>query len=291
LHIASHWGTDGNMHFGASSGDTYISYYDRQADSIIKYPAIYPPNSYVMMIAGDTDFIYSVTGQAGYQLWAQRKSDDSTKMIFSVPSSGNIALGNLREGAMANTNYFTGKNIAWWLHGFDTVRGVYGSGHRLEVIEFYNYKNNVAAWVTSYYDAGTATYSYQTSTGLDGSIQLTSANSPSAIRFGWSINDSTIGFIGDNYGSTYNYNLNADISTSLGATGYNAYSVLKYNDSLIFYGAYPNGAMLKHNINQAWTLGKYNPATGQAIPLSKTSNPAKASLFRSENATRQSLYL
>lgn len=62
---------------------------------------------------------------------------------------------------------------------------------------------------------------------------------------------------GEFYGNFYEYNLKTQVATLLGSTGYNLYSTLSINDSIMYLGGYPNGFLMKWNRNLPWTTNKF----------------------------------
>ncbi len=273
-------GCNGNMYFGGSSGDPYVSEYNPYKNKIIEYPSIDEANDYVLTIAGDTNFIYAQTGQRNsIQLWAMKKSDSTKHLLFKIPNNTRMNMSTTTDGIFVSFHCDTLKGN-WKMVDGNAVACNGKTGNDIRYFEINN--PNFPPTVISNFDAVQTKLFYSINKSFYQNISINSGKINTNIRavFGFQQNDTNIYYAGDYYGNYYKYNVSENVSTLLGNTTFNIYSVLKDTDSTIYFGNYPSGALLKWNRNLPWTLNKFINNT--IVLPGRNSNPHLIGYFKSE---------
>jgi len=250
-------GRDGKMYFGGCSGATYWSSFDPRTNSWDKHPPIDNYNDYTLSIAGDSDYVYAQTGQRNsIQLWSIRKKDDHKKLLAKIANTTRIQLDTREDGIYASFNSGTLKGLFKLVNG-DTVR--ISKVPDTKIFAYQEVNAPMLPKVTSVFDPVTNELFYSLNNKSFDSITILSSLNRVSIRRIFSFpNDAlNIYFVGDYYGNYYRYNLKTNTTYLLGSTGYNIYSTLALNDSIMFFGGYPSGYLMKWNRNQPWTTGKF----------------------------------
>jgi hypothetical protein len=250
-------GRDGNLYFGGSSGGTYWSVYNTASKTFEKHPAVDPNNDYVLSIAGDSDFVYMQVGQKkSINLWSVNKYTNEKKILFTVPNTTRISLRVYNDGIYAGV-------------GVDTLTATFRleHGHAVKVTrippspvaqpgknENINKKN-----VTTAFDAASAQLFFSFGNNGFDSVIIKANSIQTGIRriFSFPNDKENIYYAGDYYGNYYRYNLKEKKSYLLGSTGYNVYSFLPLNDSMIYMSGYPSGYIMLWNRNKPWTTQKF----------------------------------
>lgn len=282
LAYTSSLGNDNNMYFGASSGGTYWCMYNPYTKVLTTYPEIDPQQSYVLTIAGDTDWVYAQVGQYNNSLYAIRKSDGFKKKMFSISAATRFNLKNTTTGKVYVSFYSDTLAGTFRLVNGDTIR-VDGNEFNFAMERVYqevdptNFNRHPPFIQIAYYDDVLQRFYYNISdTHLD-SVNITSDHVSNQVRriFSFSNDTSHIYYVGDYYGLYYDYNVGTKTSTALGVTGYNLYSTVAVNDSIVYLGNYPSGALFKWNRNKIWTINN-------GVGGSSNSNPQLVGYFRTQ---------
>src|SRR3954468_19909701 len=90
---------NGNMILGAANNSTGWSEYNPYTGQLTKHNEVDAQQQYVLSCAGEEDWAYFQVGQTGSnKLYAIRKSDDSTVLLFSCPTYTRFDLRVMRQG-------------------------------------------------------------------------------------------------------------------------------------------------------------------------------------------------
>ena len=99
--------------------------------------------------------------------------------------------------------------------------------------------------------------------------------------FSFPNDNENIYYAGDYYGNYYRYNLMTNTTYLLGTVGYNVYSAMAMNDSIMYFGGYPSGYLMKWNRNRPWTTMKF--MGGKLIePTDAYANPRIVGYWKSQ---------
>lgn len=267
-------GTDNHIYLGSSSGGTFVSDYDPYTDSIRRFNLIDDWQDYVLTVQGNDSMIYAQVGQRStVDYWAIQKSTGYQKKLFSLPSSTRF---NVKTG-VDNNCYVNFGSLTYKLNGFDTIR---------ILPNWNNIKYKVATenlGLSGYFNASLSEFGFKNfNASFNGNIHINTAWTQNTIRFMFFDKTDTTGFyyVSDYYGTTYYYSSITNSYTPLGETGFNIYSAVQYDDSIFYFGNYPDGALLRWNKNQPWTLRKW--VNGKVIDgYGATDNPHIECYFRS----------
>ena len=250
-------GRDGKMYFGGSSGPTYWSCYDPTTNTFEKHPAIDSNNDYVLSIAGDSDYVYAQTGQrSSVQLWSIRKKDDFKKLLIKITNLTRIELYTKDDGIYASFNSDTLKGLFKLVKGdiikidrIPSTKNIIGDEVNIELHPKIN----------TVFDAVDNQIFFSLNDKPFDSITISSPSIVVPIRkiFSFSNDHDNIYFVGDYYGNYYRYSLKNHASYLLGSTGYNVYSFLQTNDSIMYFGGYPSGYLMRWNRYRPWNTNKF----------------------------------
>jgi hypothetical protein len=247
-------GRDGNLYFGGSSGGTYWSVYNIQNETFEKHPPVDSNNDYVLSIAGDSDFAYLQVGQRrAITLWSVNKQTNEEKILFTVTNTTRISLNVYNDGIYAGVNVDTLKGL-FRLEQGNAVKvpsipsSAAQSGHNT------NKKN-----VTTAFDPVSSQLFFSFDNKRFDSIAIKTSSIQTDIRrvFSFPNDKDNIYYAGDYYGNYYRYSLKEQKSYLLGSTGYNVYSFLPLNDSMIYMSGYPSGYIMLWNRKKLWTTQKF----------------------------------
>lgn len=274
LAYSSSLGCDGSLYFGAK-GNPYWSW--REKNGTMHYS----PNAinnigidWVLAISGDANYIVAVTGQNdSCNAWIINKATGEKKNIVRTSSSTRPTLETGCDGFMyvRNPEIPITKDQWYKIVNGDTVRVPTWSGCRVQYNECN--KGGSSPNVSSYWDAGKSKLFYVVN-GVNDSILIETALVPSNVQLVMTdrYNTNRLDYVGALYGNFYGYDIAKDSSWAIGSTGYNLYSWRRLNDSIVFYGNYPGGALMERNVNRDWTANTY--VNGAAISVFDTSaNP------------------
>lgn len=269
-------GRDNHVLFGGSSGGTFWSEYDPYNDVLTKHPEVDEQQGYVLSIQGDSDWVYAQVGQNTWiKYWAIRKSDNYKVVIDSIPSSGRFNTATRKDGV-----YYQSQIGQLYRMSGETRIPVASTVS--PNIEYHEVGCNMTygaipgrPMVSSYFD-NTSNLLYYNIAGVPDSVLITTPGKLNSIRRSWVDNSNGDNFyFGEYYGNTYKN----DTTHTLGYIGFNTYSHVQVNDSIIYFGGYPSGVVAKYNKNQAWTAQKY--INGAVNNLSTTTNPKLITYFKS----------
>ncbi len=255
LAYSASFGRDGNLYFGGSSGGTYWSAYNMANKTFEKHPIVDPNNDYVLSIAGDSDFVYMQIGQRkAINLWSVNKQTNEKKILFVVPNTTRISLGTYNDGIYAGIDVDTLVATFRLEHGKAVkVAGISSS----PVAQFENNANKKN--ITTAFDAVSSQLFFSFDNKKFDSINIKTNSIQTGIRriFSFPNDKENIYYVGDYYGNYYRYNLREQKSYLLGSTGYNVYSFLPLNDSMIYMSGYPSGYIMLWNRDKQWTTQKF----------------------------------
>jgi hypothetical protein len=273
-------GLDKNVVFGSSGGNSFVCEYNPYTDTLIQYPQV-SNQDYVLSVNADVNYIYAQTGQNdSLCIWRIKKSDGTKTMLFKDPLvSSRFTVETACDGYV----YMKVPSTQRWYRmvNGDTVNVSTWYACRITYMEV-NW-DPPTPHVNVFYNALTSTLQY--SGAATGQVQINSANEPNYIQLLMFDKTDTdiVYYVGQQYGAVYKYSISGDSTTALGFMGYNAYSWVQLNDSIILIGAYPNGALLKWNKNKAWTLQTL--VNGRVQDGSETTvNPKLLGFFRSNTS-------
>jgi hypothetical protein len=252
-------GTDGNLYFGGSSGGTYWSMYNVTTQKFEKHPRVDSLNDYVLSIGGDTDFVYLQIGQRrAIDLWAVNKRTEEKKKLFSITNTSRFSFGVYSDGIYAGLATDTLQGTFKLVHGraVKVIRVPATSVEQSGRTELTTAKSRD---VMSVYDPVRSLLFFSYDKKNFDSIPVKSYSFRTDIRriFSFPNDPDNIYYAGDYYGNYYRYNLKEQRSYLLGSTGYNVYSFLQENDSMIYMSGYPSGYIMLWNRNKPWTLQKF----------------------------------
>ncbi|HYK45970.1 MAG TPA: hypothetical protein VEV83_12415, partial [Parafilimonas sp.] len=249
-------GRDGKIYFGGSSGGTYWSSYDPVTKKFDKHPEIDPFNDYVLSIAGDTNFVYAQTGQRNsVQLWSVRKKDEAKKLLCRITNRTRIDMRTFTDGIYVSFSSDTlgGK--------FKLVNGglVKVASWPAKYVSYSEVNDVNQPSVSTYFDGTQNKLFFSINHKPYESVDIKTKTIRMDIRkiFAFPNDKDNIYYVGDYYGNYYRYDLKTQTAFLLGATGYNVYSTLALNDSIIYFGGYPSGYVMRWNRNQPWTTQKF----------------------------------
>jgi len=253
-------GQDGKLYFGASSGGTYWSEYDPVNQTFKKHPIADPDNDYVLSIAGDADYVYLQTGQRkNIKLWAVDKRTDERKLLFTVPNTTRISLGTYTDGI------YTGISVDTLVATFKLIKGNavkinnQVAVNHVEISGLYEPGTDRKKIIKTFFDASASQLFFSSDNKNYNNITIHSNYTSTAIRrlFSFPGDKDNIYYAGDYYGNYYRYNLKEQRAYLLGSTGYNIYSSVPLNDSIIYLSGYPSGFIMVWNKNKPWTTNKF----------------------------------
>ncbi|MEP7318024.1 MAG: hypothetical protein ABI921_04775, partial [Panacibacter sp.] len=251
-------GRDGNVYFGATSGGTYWSQYNTRNNTFEKHPVVDATNDYVLSIAGDTDFVYMQTGQRKtIDLWAVNKRTDARKKLFSIINTSRFSLSVHTDAIYVGVSTDTLKSTFRLEHG-NAIRITQfpaGSTEQTGGSEV----NSKIKNVTTVFDPVQSQLYFSFNNKNFDSVLIPTFAIRAGIRriFSFPNDTENIYYVGDYYGNYYRYNLKEQRAYLLGATGYNVYSFLPLNDSLMYMAGYPSGYIMLWNRNKPWTTQKF----------------------------------
>lgn len=275
-------GRDGKLYFGGSSGDTYWSSYDPKSKLFEKHQPIDLQNDYVLSIAGDSDYVYAQTGQRNsVQLWSVRKKDDQKKLLCRIPNTTRISLEIHHDGIYASFFSDTLKGVFKLVKG-DTVR-IATMPLPLNRINYTEVNDTQKPSIISVFDPVQSKVYFSINNKPFDSLNITSRYIGTAISkiFSFKNDGQNIYYTGELYGNYYRYDLKNNLSYLLGATGYNIYSTLSLNDSIIYFGGYPSGYIMKWDRKQPWTTKKF--INGKLVEASDANaNPKILKFWKSQ---------
>lgn len=280
-------GSDNHVYFGGSSGPASTSWceYNPYTKTLTTHPEFNSQQGYVLTIAGASDWVYGAVGQSPNELWAVRKSDNYKKLLFSISGAYRFNLGSSANGNVY-LNYGTdvipasyyklvnGDTVVITLQEYSTApRGIY---HELDASGDQT-TPNIQSII---YDEASQQLFYTINNGALDSVTIISDHVSNFVRRIYSFPNDTsrIYYTGDYYGVTYEYTTATKEAIPLGSIGYNLYSTVAVSDSIMYFGNYPSGALLKWNRTQAWTDSK------TAAGATSTTNPKLVGYFRSTPA-------
>jgi hypothetical protein len=269
-------GRDNHVYFGGSSGGTFWSEYDPYNDVLTKHPEVDEQQGYVLSIQGDSDWVYAQVGQNTWiKYWAIRKSDNYKVVIDSIPSSGRFNTATKKDGCY----YSDQLGQLYRMNGETRIPVASTVSPNIEYHEVGNDQTYGSIpgrpMVSSYFD-NTSNLLYYNIAGVPDSVAITTPWKLNSIRRSWVDNSTGDNiYFGEYYGNTYKN----DTMHTLGYIGFNTYSHVQVNDSIIYFGGYPSGVVAKYNKNQPWTAQKY--INGSVKALSATTNPALVTYFKS----------
>lgn len=253
-------GAEGHLYFGGSSGGTYWSEYDPVKQSFQKHPVADPENDYVLSIAGDEDYVYLQTGQRkNIRLWAVNKKNDEKKLLFTVPNSTRISLGTYSDGIYAGIHTDTLAATFQLVKGNAVKTAKNSSAGHKEISGIYEPSSVKKQSIEMAFNAAESQLNFSIGSKTYEPITIRSSYTTSAIRrvFSFPNDKDNIYYAGDYYGNYYRYNLKEKKADLLGSTGYNIYSSVALNDSIIYLSGYPSGFIMLWNKNKPWTTHKF----------------------------------
>jgi len=268
-------GRDGNLYFGGSSGGTYWSVYNIENKTFEKHPVVDPNNDYVLSIAGDSDFVYMQVGQRrAIALWQVNKQTNEKKILFTVTNTTRISLSVYDDGIYAGVNVDTLKGLFRLQQG----NAVKVPGLPLSAATQPGNNN-----VTTTFDPVSSQLFFSFDKKRFDSISIKTSLVQTDIRriFSFPNDTENIYYAGDYYGNYYRYSLKEQKSYLLGSTGYNVYSFLPLNDSMIYMSGYPSGYIMLWNRYKPWTTQKF--LNGKAVDAKDAlANPFMLHYWKSE---------
>lgn len=249
-------GRDGKMYFGSSSGGTYWSEYDPATRAVTKHPLVDPDNDYVLSIAGDSDYVYLQIGQRkSINLWSVNKHSNEKRLLFSIPNTTRFNLGAYGDGIYAGVATDTLKGLFKMVNGKAVPANA--NINRVAIGRSTDPTLKTAA-PSFYFEPSTAQLYFSYDKRKWDSLAVGNGTQRTAIRkiFSFPNDKDHIYYAGDYYGSYYRYNVIEQKAYLLGSTGYNIYSFLALNDSMMYMSGYPSGYIMLWNKNKPWTTQK-----------------------------------
>lgn len=277
-------GADGNVYFGGSIAGTFWSEYNPTTQQMEKHPLVDASNVYVLTITGDKDFAYMQTGQQkANRLWAVNKKTNEKTLLFSIPNTTRFDLRTFTDGIYAGLNTDTLKGTFKLINGKAVkADGLYAKDRR-EISGNVEQQIVKARSVTKYFDAVTSQVYFSFDVTKYDSIFIRNNAEQTTIRkvFSFPNDANNIYYVGEYYGNYYRYNLKERKSYLLGSTGYNIYSFLALNDSMMYMAGYPSGYIMLYNKNKPWTTQKF--INGKIVaPTDANANPKILHYWKSE---------
>ncbi len=259
LAYSSSLGIDGSLYFGAK-GNPYWSW--RSKDGVMHYS----PNAinnvgidWVLAISGDATSIVAVTGQNdSCNAWIINKQTGAKKNIVRTSSATRPTLEVGCDGYMYVRNPDLPITVNQWykIVNGDTVRVPTWSGCRVAYNEVN--KGGNSPTVSSFFDPAKSKLFYVLN-GVSDSADIQTNFSQSSLQtvIVDRYNPNRLYYVGAFYGTFYGYDILKDSSWAIGNLGYNLYSYRRLNDSIMFLGVYPGGALVEWNLNKSWTAETY----------------------------------
>ncbi len=256
-------GTDGNIHVGIKGG-TETAYWNRNEGRWHSYNETNNAD-WVLGVAGDKDYLYSVTGQQDTcNVWVIRKSDGFSRELSVVPSYTRQSVGCYSNPApVFSRTFFSDPTRGYAIYeiiNMDTVHVPYSVGTNPEYKEMVDqYGTNL---ITSFWDAPTAKLQYAYY-NINDQVTIPANFSQTGLQVCIvdKYNAKRLWVVGTLYGDYYQYDLDKDSSWGVGHTGYNLYSYRRLDDSIFFLGSYPGGALMEWNVNKTWTAETFSNGT------------------------------
>jgi len=277
-------GTDGNVYFGGSISGTFWTEYNPSTRQTEKHPLVDPSNVYVLSITGDKDYAYMQIGQQKANgLWAVNKKTNEKTLLFSIPNTTRFDLRTFTDGIYAGINTDTLKGTFKLINGKAVkADGLYAKDRR-------EISGNVEQGiidnkpVTSFFDPVSSQVYFSFDPKKSDSIFIRNNPEQTTIRkiFSFPNDANNIYYVGEYYGNYYRYNLKEKKSYLLGSTGYNIYSFLALNDSMMYMAGYPSGYIMLYNKNKPWTTQKF--INGKIVaPTDANANPKILHYWKTE---------
>lgn len=284
LAYSSSLGTDNHMYFGGSSGPASTSWceYDPYTKTLTTYPEINDQQGYVRNIAGDSTWVYAFLGQHTSELWAIRKSDSFKKKLFTIDGALLLDISATNNNRI-HLKFFT-DTLSGYFRLYNGEAITYDHEDSLSTRRTYTEVDvsgySVPPYVyATYYDDVSSKFYYNISNTFYDSVAINADHTSNIVRrlYSFQTDTNNIYYTGDYYGVTYGYNKIEDSATALGSIGYNLYSTVAVNDSIMYFGTYPSGTLLKWNRNKKWTA--QNPRIA-----AQSQNPFLIGTFRATPA-------
>ena len=240
------------------------------------HPEADTKNGYAISVLGSDDWAYIQSGQNPFRFIAVRKSDNYKKVL-------------LEQSTLMNTGVYTSGNYVQ--HGTtvytveDTTLTVSAFPSSTQVVQFVqvniDYANQAGKpTVSFYYDPAKNKLFWNLDNAIDSISTETNFQKSDIRRVYANRYDTTkVYYVGDYYGTTYEYNLSNNTRNPLGFIGFNTYCFYQVNDSIIYAAGYPSAQLAKWNINQPWTAETF--VNGQVKHISSTTNPQLMGNWRS----------
>ncbi len=277
-------GRDGNMYFGSSSGGTYWSEYDPETKAITKHPAVDSANDYVLSIAGDSDYVYLQIGQRkSINLWSVNKHNDKKQLLFSIPNTTRYNLNIYKEGIYAGFATDTLKGLFKLINGSALAAVVPPNLHAISGLA--DAAINSTSNPNFYFEPSSSQLYFSFDKKKYDTLTIRNGTQRTDIRriFTFPGDKENIYYAGDYYGNYYRYNLKEQKAYLLGSTGYNIYSSLAINDSMIYFSGYPSGFIMLWNKNKPWTTQK--TINGKLVnAVDANANPKILHFWKSEGS-------
>ena len=251
-------GRDGKMYFGSSSGGTYWSEYDPTTKAISKHPLVDAANDYVLSIAGDSDYVYLQIGQRkSINLWSVNKHNNEKHLLFAIPNTTRYNLGVYKEGIYVSVATDTLKGLFKLTNG-KAITTDNTAQNRQPISGASDPGMNSKSAPSFYFEPSSSQLYFSFDKKKYDSVAIRNGKQRTDIRriFSFTNDKENIYYAGDYYGNYYRYNLKENKSYLLGSTGYNIYSSLALNDSMIYLSGYPSGFIMLWNKNKPWTTQK-----------------------------------
>lgn len=286
-------GTDYNVNFGGTSGDTYISVFDVH-NRRWKYRPKVPVDTwmdYVNDIAGTPDWEYCSVGFRNntIKLYAYNLHTDSVIELFHIGSNSRFQI-EVRTGGV----YVSEATIGTWK--LDSGQKIWiswarnawpvNSGTRVDKYQLNDWGQ---LQERSFYDVYNDTLytTYRCCVGINSSFPpytahpIHAGHEKTPIRFPFfdRSNPNLLYYVSDYYGMWFRYDATTDTAVALGSMGYNLYSVIQLPDGRFFWTGYPNGACGFYDPAKPWTANTFNPF-GVSRQTSDTTNPSVFWFFR-----------
>ncbi len=284
-------GYDYNMYFGGSSSNTSTSasYWNRLNNTFTSYGEADPNQDYTVYVTGNATWFYRQVGQRNntFELFATRKSDGYTKLIASNTGIMNsvtrvagigFAIGGVWY-RIADTTLIPDPTIYWLtpdIYHCETYNGAQCGLQYPVATSFFNSTTNRLSW---------------TANGDTGSVAVNSGTIANTLRkvYPDQYNSRFVYYQGEYYGDWYKYDTLLRKATDLGSTGFNIYSALQVNDSIIYIAGYSSGVLAKWNKNLPWTCETFY--NGALHHLSDSTNPQLVDYYRTYGGFHHPTYL
>lgn len=267
-------GRDGNVYFGGSIDGTFWSEYNSTTKTMDKHAVVDANDVYVLSIAGDTDYVYVQTGQRkAINLWAVNKHNDQKRLLFTIPNNTRFDLSTNTGGIYVRINTDTLKATFVLVNGIAKKPENENKNSR-QISSGYEREWDMSKKIITYFDQLTSQVFFSYDNKHYDSVYVHNRPLQTTIRklFAFPNDKENIYFAGEYYGNYYRYNIKEKKAYLLGATGYNIYSYLALNDSMMYMSGYPSGYIMLWNKNKPWTTQKFingklvAPTDGNANP-------------------------